>query len=120
MLRVRERGAHLSERWHEHGDRAFRLSRSLISTLQNRRRLGRVAFGRVVRRSSICERRSLIRWSMPTGRLDLRDRLGRVELRAAERLRVRADHLVHRFGLQVELGVGELGRLRKLEVFCIS
>ena len=46
MLRVRERGAQLSERWHAHGDRAFRLSRSLISTLQNRRRLSRVAFGR--------------------------------------------------------------------------
>ena len=58
---------------------------------------------------------------MPTGRLDLRDRLGRVKLRATEYLRVRADHLVHLFGLEVELSVGELGRLRILEVvFCIS
>ena len=55
---------------------------------------------------------------MPTDRLDLRDRLGRVKLRAAERFRVLADHLVHLLGLEVELGVGELGRLRILEVTC--
>jgi len=59
-------------------------------------------------------------FSMPTDRADLRDRLGRLVLQAAERLRVRAGHLVDRFGLEVELGVvGEFGRLRILEVFHI-
>ena len=31
-----------------------------------------------------------------------------------------ADHRVHLLGLEVELGVGELGRLRILEVLCVS
>ena len=59
-------------------------------------------------------------FSMPTDPADLRDRLGGLVLRAAERPRVHADHPVDRFGLEVELGVGELGRLRILEVFSVS
>ena len=57
---------------------------------------------------------------MPTDHMDLRDRLGRLVLRAAERLRVRHDHLVDRFGLEVELGVGELGRLQILALLYVS
>ena len=41
-------------------------------------------------------------------------------MRVAERLRVRADQLVRLLGLEAELGVGELGRLRALEVFSVS
>ena len=52
--------------------------------------------------------------------IDLRDRFERLELRGAERPRVRADQLVRRLGLEAELGVGELGRLRALEVFSVS
>ena len=59
-------------------------------------------------------------FSMPTDLIDLRDRFERLELRGAERLRVRADQLVRRLGLEAELGVGELGRLRALEVFSVS
>ena len=52
--------------------------------------------------------------------VDLRDRFERLLLRAAERPRVRADQAVRLFGLEAELGVGELGRLRVLEVFSVS
>ena len=59
-------------------------------------------------------------FSMLTDLVDLRDRGGRLELRGAERLRVLADQPVRHLGLEVELGVGGLGRLCVLQVLSVS
>ena len=58
--------------------------------------------------------------AMPTDLVDLRDCGGRLELRGAERLRVLADQPVRHLGLEVEPGVGGLGRLCVLQVLSVS